>query len=500
MRGKAVCRTKKLTDSTERKLYDTLPALLRVNSLHRAGRCGFDICAENIAGAGARGTYKLLRKSFYNLSIRPGYSAPEQYFSDRPQGAWTDVYKASALVFFIMTGKLPAAAFERKRGEPVFTEPVPERLSAVAGAAEAGLAPDISQREASLDALCEAIRSLPLDEEKPARDKKTRRAALIAAAAAALFFGAWAVSEINYAQAIKHTDDYDFYKAERSISGVPDFYRDAKRLRLYISAGVLQNEGDFERAESLFAAMDGYRDADLMVSETKYRYALRLLESGSTRQAKALFEELGDYGDARDMAKEAAYKEAVGLAKSGELLSARSIISAIHPYKDSKALISGLNAGIYEKAIEHYTKQNYSSAADYFALVPGYLQSDCFGVVCAALSRKKLERGRLEQLMACADEIDLSRIFMRDDVIGLFLEGTWKGAKGVTFIIEDDKSVTTNLQWKKGIYYYFSGAALYIRTNGNEDVKAFEFTYADKNTISVYCLKDGKTYKLSRER
>lgn len=503
MRIKAKCRNKKLNDnSIEHKLYDMLPVLRQICKLHRAGRYGFDICAQNIAPAGAKGKQKLLPNALYNAPLRPGYSAPEQYFSDRPQGVWTDVYKASALVFLLITGKLPDAAFERQQGEPVFASPVPPRLSAVAKAVEQGLEQDISKRAASLDILCKEIQSLlpyGYDAENSAPAGKTKRLNLLLIAAAAVFCGVWAVSEINYSSALEYAQQGAFDKAACSIGGVPAFYRDAQNLSLYIDAGILQSKGSYDEAELLFKQMGDYRDSALMVSETRYKRALYLLESGSFEQAQAQFTALGDYSDAPKMAKEAAYKRASTLAKAGELFSARSIISAIHPYKDSETLINSINASIYEKALEHYEKREYFSAGQLFTALPGYLQADSYSTVCAALSALKFGHPQLEQLMLCADEIDLSRAFMREDIIGLFLEGTWKDAKGSTLIVAQDKSVTTNLPWKKGICYYFSSAALYIRTSDDKDIKAFEFIYIDKNTISVYCCQNGRTYTLTRQ-
>ncbi len=499
MRKTKELRTEKTPGKNGMQLCDILPVLRQINALHSTGRCGFDICAQNIAKIGFRGTFKLLPKAFYKTRLRPGYSAPEQY-SGSLKDRRSDVYKASALVFFLMTGELPKAAFERRQGEPAFITPVPKRFSAVADEVEKGLAPDISQRAASLDALCEAIQSLSPDCTKTAPVRNSKRLALLIVTVAALFFGTLAVSEINYAQAEKYAEEGAFDKAERSLDGVPAFYKDAKQLRLYINAGILGDEGSFDEAERLFAAMGDYRGAALMVDKTRYSRALHQLEEGYFQQAQTQFEALGGYRDARNMAKEAAYKRAAALKKNGELLSARCLLAAICPYKDCETLISSLNTGIYEKAFEYYNNSDYSKAAEYFSAVPGHMQADSFGILCSVLSPgTELEQSGFEQLMLCADEIDMSLIFMREDIIGMFLKGEWKDKKGNTLITAEDQSVTTNLPWEKGRYCYFGDAAVYIKTRGSSDVKAFEFEYIDKDTISVYCCKNGRTYTLSRQ-
>jgi hypothetical protein len=49
--------------------------------------------------------------------LTDGYAAPEQYLSDRPEGAWTDVYGLGAIGYRALFGRPPVPAPARLRGE-----------------------------------------------------------------------------------------------------------------------------------------------------------------------------------------------------------------------------------------------------------------------------------------------------------------------------------------------------------------------------------------------
>jgi serine/threonine protein kinase len=48
-----------------------------------------------------------------NTIITPGFTAFEQYQSDGQKGAWTDIYSASAVLYWLISGQIPAKAMER---------------------------------------------------------------------------------------------------------------------------------------------------------------------------------------------------------------------------------------------------------------------------------------------------------------------------------------------------------------------------------------------------
>lgn len=66
--------------------------------------------------------------------LAPGFAAFEQY-GTRDIGPWTDVYAASALLYYLLTGVTPPSALERAAGEPI----------ASPSATAPGLSPNVSR-------------------------------------------------------------------------------------------------------------------------------------------------------------------------------------------------------------------------------------------------------------------------------------------------------------------------------------------------------------------
>lgn len=485
----------------EKKLCDMLPVLMQINEQHRFGRFGFDICIQNITPIGPGGALKLMPNALNNAAVRPGYSPPEQYFTGKRLGRWSDVYKASALIYFLIAGELPPAAFKREQNEPVFDTPLPERLLGIANEVEKGLALDIDERPNTLENLYKAIKSLEPCGFDKAPKFKTQLFAVALIAMASLSGSVFAVNEINYSRAVAFANECAFEKAERSLNGVLEFYRDAKKLRQYVNAGLLLEKQNFDEAEQQFKALGEYQNACEMVSETKYKRSLHILENKDYIRAKQNFDSLGNYRDCVFLAKEAAYLQAVEYKKAGNIIDSLALLNSIQPYKDSNEKIIRLHESVYKKALEYFRNYEYCSAYDYFKATAGYLQSDSYAAVCKILNLpfEAFNEDCFSQLVAYSDKIDLSDVLMNDDFIILFLQGCWEDGKNNSLKIAEDKSVITNMPYKNGIYFYFKDSALIIKTGDNKEHKAFVFKYINKNSINVYCCKNAKSYTLLRK-
>ncbi|MGB7433490.1 MAG: serine/threonine-protein kinase [Ahrensia sp.] len=97
-----------------------------------------------------------------NLIVKDGYSAPEQYYAEGRQGAWTDIYAFAAVIYRAMTGTRPVDAmarldaFNNDEPDPIIPirQAVPANLysETFVNAVELGLTPQVKARPQSLAA------------------------------------------------------------------------------------------------------------------------------------------------------------------------------------------------------------------------------------------------------------------------------------------------------------------------------------------------------------
>ena len=77
----------------------------------------------------------------------------------------------------------------------------------------------------------------------------------------------------------------------------------------YSAAGKLMEEGKYDEAKAAFEALDGYKDSADRAKDAAYQAAAKLCEDGKYDEAKAAFEALGCYGDSADQAQECVYRK-----------------------------------------------------------------------------------------------------------------------------------------------------------------------------------------------
>jgi len=507
-RGKRIALQAFLDDSNlthEQKLHALERIVSQVLALHRSGRYGFDIYPGKMYTVNRRAVFKPCLAQLQNtgvLPIRPGYSAPERY-SGEMTGPWTDVYALSALFLRFMTGSAPPPAFERE-DIMIQIEPVPEKIRPLARIVAQGLCLR-SEKRPPLDKLAAELKTLlPAADEVKVKAKKhrffRRRFSAAFCALIILVGGAAAVSEINYAEALKLIQNGSYAKASRALDGVPAFYRDTKELLLYAQASGMLEQGRYEQAAELFLSLGSFRDAAGMALLSQYRGALQLLETGRHESARTAFLALGGFEDAIQMADEAAYRLALHNMKDGKLLEAQEALRALHPDKDTKELLSNLDDKIFEKARTYYEREQYEQAAVYFAALRENAQAKAYGRVCSlalAMLEGCFSRAQYEELLCCAAHVDIAHFALSDAVIQLFLEGKWNDGTD-TFTLEANGSISSSLPMGEG-EHFFRDAALFCRQNGREEEKVFLFGYINNNTISLYCCASTATYTLTRQ-
>ena len=122
-----------LKDSGGRLDYDwsrqiILSVLYTLKAIHRRGILHRDIAPDNIMITGD-GIVQLIdfgvAKKKMDMAADPvimlkaGYSPPEQYARNMPQGVYTDLYSVAASFYHMVTGRKPASALERMKQDTI---------------------------------------------------------------------------------------------------------------------------------------------------------------------------------------------------------------------------------------------------------------------------------------------------------------------------------------------------------------------------------------------
>ncbi len=114
----------------------------------------------------------------------------------------------------------------------------------------------------------------------------------------------------------------------------------------YNAAVKLMESGKYEEAIAAFEALDDYKDSadkieecNAAILENDYNNATALMDEGKYEEAISAFEALNSYKDSADRITECSYEIAVDLKNAGKYEEAIAAFEALNGYNDSTALI-----------------------------------------------------------------------------------------------------------------------------------------------------------------
>ena len=117
----------------------------------------------------------------------------------------------------------------------------------------------------------------------------------------------------------------------------------------YKNAVTMFNAQNYDGAISAFSTLNGYKDSDDYLHQSKYQKAVMLMDNGDFDNAISAFADLSDYADAASLQQEATYKKASMLFESEKWEEAISTYSTLGKYADAQ-----------QRVLECYYKQGES--------------------------------------------------------------------------------------------------------------------------------------------
>lgn len=127
-------------------------------------------------------------------------------------------------------------------------------------------------------------------------------------------------------------------------------------MYLYAQASACFENGDYARAEELFAEAGSYKDASermqVAICARLYDEGAAWFEEGEYEKAKGSFVGAGSYRDAPDRVKECenfiAYQAAEGKEKSGSYVEAGLAYAALGDFRDSRDKAASIAGGLFD--------------------------------------------------------------------------------------------------------------------------------------------------------
>lgn len=247
----------------------------------------------------------------------------------------------------------------------------------------------------------------------------------------------------------------------------------------YYQAGSALEEQNYEKAYALYYKLDDYKNSENKINDCIYRWADYILKNGNTDEANK-------------------FKNYVLL----NTLHYPSIYASIQSKIDANSKFSYWDNSPQAETVYTMLQVLPTSYEDTGELLK------LFKVVSNGNIKSEKYVRENKSFLETMWSIEFVRDFLTDDdMIDCFLEGNWSTYGDeyyLTFYKTDNgtrcKYNLPQVYKPAGTKFYDIKDLIYKYTDANntELAKVYKFTVLDFNTISVFCYKNNRTYKLYR--
>jgi len=284
--------------------YWLMPAALAIRDLHRKGVAHLHLSPDTLLFTPEGYVPEKVAGGY----VTPAYAAPELL---RQEGgdARSDIF-----------------SFCRILQDTAALLP-PEEAEALGSIALGGLAEVPENRYPAIDEIIYRLEVMAGPRaaaiKQPSQPRRASKKGWIVAAACAVGLGLlYGLYEVHHALAVSAVsaalEAEDFQKASQESDAY--WFMDAyePRLRAYLDAGVLMEEGRYDEAYEAFTALDGYFDAANYAVESLYRKAAGLEADQDFEEAAAVYARITGYRDSREKAEAMLFAAAEAYLDEGE--------------------------------------------------------------------------------------------------------------------------------------------------------------------------------------
>ncbi len=217
-------------------------------------------------------------------------------------------------------------------------------------------------------------------DQKKKKQRRTVKIAVLAAAGVAVVYGVvfHGLPYLRYRGAVSAFESGDYAQAQ-SVFAAMEGYADADayvlRCRYETALELLdaQDQESLTQAGETFRELADYENSAAYAQEADYRLGKLLLSQGKAEEASALFTALGDYADCAEQIKACDYLLAKGLLDQGSYLEAQVAFEALGDYSDAPALAQ---EAIYQSGKAALERTDWDNAILYLSQTAGYQDTD----------------------------------------------------------------------------------------------------------------------------